>query len=142
MKLIACISLVFAALAYPDEATDRPAIERVIRLLNDRQTASSKEQISALFISDADSDLGRLTALNTQWLQLSSEPLSEMTSPRLTIRSIRFVTPDVALVNAASVQYGSNIPVRRIPVLFVLKKEGKDWRIAALRVLADLANLP
>jgi len=89
----------------------------------------------------ADSDLGRLTALNTQWLQLSSEPWSEMTSPRLTIRSIRFVTPDVALVNAASVQYGSNIPVRRIPVLFVLKKEGKDWRIAALRVLADLVNM-
>ncbi|SRR5258708_3477439 len=142
MKLISCIFLVFAALAHADEAADRSAIERVIRYLNDSQTASSKKQISILFIADADSDLDRLTELNGRWLQLSSEPWSEMTSPRLTIHSIRFVTPEVALVNTASVQYGSNIPVRRIPVLFVMKKEGAEWRIAALRVLAGLVNIP
>jgi hypothetical protein len=142
MRLIACISLIFAALAHADETADRSAIERVIRLLSDRQPVPAQKQTSTLFTADADNDLARLTELNGQWLQLSREPWSEMTTPRLAIHSIRFVTPDVALVNAASVQYGSNIPVRRIPMLFVMKKEGTDWRIAALRVLVDLANLP
>ena len=27
-------------------------------------------------------------------------------------------------------------------VLFVMKKEGTDWRIASLRVLVDLTNFP
>jgi hypothetical protein len=31
---------------------------------------------------------------------------------------------------------------RRIPVLLVMKKEGTDWRIASLRVLADVQSLP
>ena len=142
MKLIVCTFLASAAMACADEAADRSAIERVIRVLSDRQTVSNNKQTSTVFTSDPDSDLDRLTALNGRWLQLSSEPWSEMTTPRLTIHSIRFVTSDVALVNTASVQYGSNIPVRRIPVLFVMKKEGTEWRIAALRVLVALANLP
>jgi len=142
MKAIVWVSLVFTALAGADEAADRSAIERVIRVLSDRQIVSSKKQVSTLFTLDADSDLDRLTELNARWLQLSSEPWSEMTTPRFAIHSIRFVTPDVALVNAANAQYGSTIPVRRIPVLFVMKKEGTDWRIASLRVLVDLANLP
>ena len=142
MKAIVCISLVFAALVRANEAADRVAIERVVNVLSDRQTVSSKKQISTLFTADADNDLDRLTELNGRLLQFASEPWSEVTTPRQTIQSIRFVTPDVALVNAANAQYGSTIPVRRIPVLFVMKKEGTDWRIASLRVLVDLANLP
>jgi len=52
------------------------------------------------------------------------------------IHSIRFVTPDAAIVDAANTQYGSTILVWRIPVLLVMKKTGTDWRIASLRVLA------
>jgi len=142
MKLIVCISLGLAALALADEAGDRSAIERVIRFLNDRHAVAGKKPTATLFTADADSDLDSLTELNARWLQFAREPWSEMTAPHLAIHSIRFVTGDVALVNAASVQYGSNIPVRRIPVLFVMKREGTDWRIASLRVLMDLTNLP
>jgi hypothetical protein len=34
------------------------------------------------------------------------------------------------------------ILARRIPVLFVMKKEGTAWRIASLRVLVDVMSLP
>jgi hypothetical protein len=57
----------------------------------------------------------------------------------MVIQSIRFIAPEVALVDAANTQYGAVIPARRIPVLLVMKKEGAEWRIASLRVMVDLA---
>src|SRR5579864_3248574 len=112
MKMTACISLLFATLAWADEAADRSAIERVIGVLNDCQAGSSKKR--TLFTSDADSELEHPSKLDRRLLQLSSEPWSEVTALRLVIHSIRFVTNDVALVDAASTQYGSTILVRRI----------------------------
>jgi hypothetical protein len=44
----------------------------------------------------------------------------------LTIRKIRFVTDDVAVVDAAG----------KAPVLIVMRKVGTDWKIASLRILA------
>jgi hypothetical protein len=48
----------------------------------------------------------------------------------------------VALVDAANTHFGSTILALRIPVLFVMKKEGAVWRISSLRVLVDIASLP
>jgi hypothetical protein len=105
-------------------------------------TDSGAKPGSRLFTADADSELDRLLDLDRRLLELSREPWSEITSPRLVIQSIRFVTPDVALVNAANTHYGSMILARRIPVLFVMRKEGTVWRIASLRVLVDVMSLP
>ena len=138
--MTACISLLFAALACADEAADRSAIERVISVLNDSQAGSSQKR--TLFTTDADSELEHLSTLNRRLLRLSREPWSEVTAPRLVIHSIRFVTTDVALVDAASTQYGSMILARRMPVQLVMKKEGIDWRIASLRLLAHGMSWP
>jgi hypothetical protein len=140
MKALVCCSLVFATLACADEAADRSAIERVIGALNDRQAGSRKKR--TLFTPDADSELEHLSKLDHRLLQLSGESWSEVTTPSFVIHSIRFVTTDVALVNAASTQYGSTILVRRIPLLLVMKKEGSDWRIASLRVVAHVMSWP
>lgn len=45
----------------------------------------------------------------------------------LTIKKIRFVTGDVAIVDAAG----------KAPVLVVMRKVGTDWKIASLRILAE-----
>ncbi|HEV2448218.1 MAG TPA: hypothetical protein VGS58_19940, partial [Candidatus Sulfopaludibacter sp.] len=66
---------------------------------------------------------------------------SEVTAPHLAIQSLRFVTPDVALVNAAGTQFGSAIVVRRTPLLLVVKKQPAGWRIASLRVLQDRGRI-
>jgi len=145
MKTIICISLVFAALSWADEAADRAAIERVVGALNTDRTGAGQGRIASLFTtdnSDADKELDRLATLDRQLLRASEKPWSEVTTPRLVIQSIRFITPEVALVDAGNTQYGSMILVRRVPVLLVMRKEAKAWRIASLRVLADLMVLP
>jgi hypothetical protein len=67
-------------------------------------------------------------------VEAAKRPWSETMMPRMVVQSIRFVTPDVALVDAAETQFGSTLN-RRIPLLLVMKKEGTKWRIASLRLL-------
>jgi hypothetical protein len=65
--------------------------------------------------------------------QISDRPWSEVTAPRIVATSIRFVTPDVAPVDAVIAQYGS-LSGSREPVLLVMTKQGREWRIASLRL--------
>ena len=65
--------------------------------------------------------------------QASDGPWSEVTAPRIVSESIRFVTPDVALVDAVIAQYGSLL-VSREPVLLLMKKQATEWRIASVRL--------
>ena len=136
MKLLSrCAPLLFllATGAWADSAADRVAVEQIVKAVF--AGASTGTPVSTLFAADADSEFDRLTQLDRQLLGLSKEPLSEVTTPSVVIRSIRFVTPDVALIVAANTQYGSIILQTRIPVLLVMRKEGTDWRIVSLRVL-------
>ena len=133
MKSILCTLLAFAALGWAGEPADRAAIQSVVEALN------SGQNTSALFTADADN---HLSELNRQFLQTGGEPFSEVTIPHLSVQSIRFITKDVALVDATAVQYGSTILVRRAPLLLVMRKEAQGWRIASLRVMLASTNLP
>jgi hypothetical protein len=142
MKLLVCLAmLLFASLALADSAladsdADRTAIQSVIATLNDHTAPTS-----TLFATDgADSaELGRLADLD-RMLSRSAEPLSEVTAPKITVRSIRFITPDVALVDGINAQYGSVIVTKSVPVLLVMKKEGSNWRIASFRTIPNLSG--
>ena len=137
------LSILFVDLLLPgkavwaDSASDRAAVERIVKVV--LASAATDESISALFAADAESvlgsELGRLREMDRRLLGLSKEPLSEVTPPMVDIQSIRFVTSDVALVDAASTHYGSLVLHSRIPVLLVLRRDGADWRIVSLRVL-------
>src|SRR2546430_9858013 len=142
MKALPCIPLLVATFAWADTTADRAAIERIVGAVIADQTRPGAKLSSTLFTADADSEFDRLLDLDRRLLELSKEPWSEVTGPRMVIQSIRFVTPEVALVNAANTHYGTMILARRIPVLFVMKKEGTSWRIASLRVLVDVLSLP
>jgi hypothetical protein len=57
--------------------------------------------------------------------------------------AVRFVTDGVAVVDASANRYGSMIPKETSPAIFILKKEGADWKIDALRVFEScLAIVP
>src|SRR5690242_13049414 len=57
--------------------------------------------------------------------------------------AIRLVTGDVALVDASGHRYGGMAGKETAPAIFVLKKEGADWKIEALRVFDScLAIVP
>ena len=131
MKPVIPVALLFAGLAFADQAFDLAAIESVIGALNEPGTP-----ISTLFEPGSTGELSRLGDLD-RFFQPTGQPMSESTTPRIASQSIRFVTPDVALVDAAKTQYGSVLLVRSIPLLFVLKREGTNWRIAAVRILCN-----
>jgi hypothetical protein len=87
-----------------------------------------------LFTSDADpAELRRLSDMEGRMRQISDGPWSEVTAPRIVSKSIRFLTPDVALVDAVIAQYGS-LSGSREPLLLLMKKQGMEWRIASLRL--------
>src|ERR1700684_3163562 len=97
------------ALAWGDEPADRTAIEHVVTSL------STAKPVSALFTADVDNELDRLTAADHPRAGGGIERWSETTVPVLLIQSIRFVTADVALVNAVNTQFGSMTLTRRVP---------------------------
>lgn len=124
------VLLVSASCAFADETADRAAIESLIVVLNDRaKPASDQFTREAIAAGEA----GRLSEVERTFAR--SGPLSETTEPRLMVRSVRFLTPDMALVDASLAQYGSVIIVRSVPIVLVMKKIG-NWRVEAIRSLA------
>ena len=142
MKPILCLLVAFAAGLQGDEASDRKAIGQIIDALNAPADAAEAKPLPSLFTSDADrSDRDRLAALLGLVRVNPGQPWSEVTSPRFGTPSIRFITPDVALVDTAVAQFGTMIGVRRLPAYLVMRREGVEWRIAAVRTMADPLRL-
>ena len=59
----------------------------------------------------------------------------EILNPQITASAIRFITPDVALADGACTYKDDGTTTQTTPLLFVLKREGDDWKIASLRLL-------
>jgi hypothetical protein len=129
LAAVLCAGGLFAA----DEAADRAAIEKTIAGLNvlsarsDSFTADFEDWTAMLRLWQSGPD-GEPSVV------ISREPWGEATitwpgtgriaAPIIT-RKIRFVTPEVALVDAEG----------NVPALFVMRKEGTYWKIASLRIL-------
>jgi hypothetical protein len=66
----------------------------------------------------------------------SNRPV-ELLNPSIQSQAIRFVTPDVALADGSWIYKDEGASIQNIPLLFVMKNEGGNWKIASLRVLAS-----
>jgi hypothetical protein len=71
-----------------------------------------------------------------------NEPWTELTVPRVVSGRIRFITADVAIVDGASTIRGAVTLTPSVPLLFVMKKSGVEWRITTVRVLTPHATEP
>jgi hypothetical protein len=116
MKAVFCLLLAIAALARADENTDRQAVRDVIAAFNDLR------QRPAVLAPGAD----------IPSLQRFAGP--EVSQLYFEAKSIRFVTPDVAFVDAAASQFGTTILKRTLAANFVLRRMDGAWKIAILRV--------
>jgi hypothetical protein len=155
MKALLCLPLLFAACACADETADRALIEQTIAALN------RLPQRSDIFTADADgiaaleqirkgkrmvyrmssqpgvADKPTVTISHEPWGEATinfpgmAMPPVELLSPRIVSRGVRFVTPEVALVDGTCEYREENAPAA--PLFFVLRKEGADWKIAAVR---------
>ena len=126
MKPLLCIliALALAPLVLADEAADRTAIGKLVAALNDR--AASHDQLYTADSGDSRQQLERLVR------PAPSVLMSELGPAVITLNAVRFITPDVALLDASSAQYGS-LYARRVPVLLILRKT-QTWQIAFVRV--------
>lgn len=62
-------------------------------------------------------------------------PGVEIVNPRIESRTVRFITPDVALADGVCTYRDFNGHAETTPLLFVMKKEGERWKIASIRLL-------
>jgi hypothetical protein len=139
--VILCAAVIFGAIARADEANDRIAVNEIIEAIND------PVQRPTLFTKDADS------TVNFDWLiDLHFRPRNVevggvggvgidetwrvLTVPRVARGTIRFITPEVAIVDGASVIRGTVTLVETVP-LHVHIEEGTD-SLADLRRQGDL----
>ena len=65
---------------------------------------------------------------------LHGPPFSERSAPRVTNTTVRFLSPDVALIDARQIRYGSQFLRQSLPVLLVLRRNGGVWRLHSWRV--------
>src|ERR1035438_2230564 len=141
VKVILCLPLFFAAYASADEAADLVAIGRAISKLNELPRPT------ALFTEDANasSELEGLPKVNP----LAFRMAAFRNRPTVTIshepwgggaidfpRTADLLTPDVALVDGAWTYKDDGATTRTTLLLFVMKKERGNWKIASIRVLA------
>jgi hypothetical protein len=71
---------------------------------------------------------------------LSSTSTTQVLNPRISPGAIRFITPEVAVADGTWTYKDNSGATQTVPLLFVMKKEGDDWKIASVRLLAPAAH--
>src|SRR5450432_905854 len=113
IKAILIMSLLVAPIP-ANEASDRAAITRTV------VSSSRVDPAKAAELTTVDFD-GELITLP------EVRPWCELDCPRISVRSVRFITPDVALVDGAA----SGDGVLPSQYIAVMKRDGITWRIAS-----------
>lgn len=166
MRALLCLPLVLAAAVRADEPSDRAAIDRVFAQLNQYPppaalfTADSDAPAVLRRLWNgrypvyrvrpwwwdpaAPPDVVSVTISHEPWGEATINiplarpmPSVKRANPRVVSRSVRFLTPEVALAEARWVYDFEEPGQQRTRLLLVMKKEGNDWKIASLRVLAQ-----
>lgn len=149
--LIYCwISLVAAAFLFsqspPGAAQDETAIRAVVQKYIDARGRADRSAVEALFTNDADQLVS-----SGEWRKGRDAVVrgalasSEKTGGKrtITIESIRFIVPDVALADGryelAGLKGGAT---RKMWTAFVMKRGSDGWRIAAIRNMLPAAPAP
>ena len=126
------LALAAASAVWADEAADRTAIEATVAALNNPLASNI---FTADFPNAGELRRFRDEAVPAVTLVISREPFGEAvwyptpaSARRFVTRSVTLVAPDAAVVVAV---------YERQTVLFVVKREATDWRIASFRVLPE-----
>jgi len=152
MKVFAaCLAgAIFAAIIIAQTAEtrsgDEAAIRQVVQKYVDARNLQDRRQIEALFTDDADQLVS-----SGEWRKGRSELVqgtmasSERTGGKrtITVESIRFVAPAVAIVDGRYELSGmADGTSRRMWTTLILARGADDWRIAAIRNMLPAAAVP
>jgi hypothetical protein len=160
VKAISLVSLTLVPFVVAQDASDNIAIGRTIQALNESPIRLSLFASD----TNAAAELARLPkgvvkfripdaiGSSQPTLTISKEPWGEATinfpgfpavfelptieiNSRILSGAIRFITPDVALAEGTLTIKGDGDETRTTPLLFVMKKEHDQWKIASIRVV-------
>lgn len=145
MKAPLCLLLVAGFSWAADEPADRAAIGHVIEALNSPIQSTQVFTAGATRdpLPDPPSAAPRVVISHEVWgearIEFPSLDAGPRFSPRFKVGAIRFLAPDVALADGSRTYVDPSGSTQSTPLLFVMKKEGDSWKIAAMRVLARQA---
>lgn len=138
--------LLLAGQAPGAEPSDGAAIRELVQKYLDAREQNDPAAVEALFTADADQLVS-----SGEWRKGRSELVkgtlasSQRTGGKrnISIESIRFVVPDVALADGRYTLTGlANGAQRSMWTTLVLKREAGGWRIAAIRNMLPAAPVP
>ena len=134
MRVILSLAVVFVSVLRADEVTDRDAIDSVIEGVNDplRRARLFTKDVDSTVNFDSLIDMHSALPARVPVPIRTPEPWRILSQPHLVSGTIHFITPDVAVVDGASVVRGAVTFAETVPLLFVLKRE-QVWRINAVR---------
>jgi uncharacterized protein (TIGR02246 family) len=121
------------------KASDEAAVRDIVRRYTEARELSDPKAIEALFTADADQ-----YTTSGEWRRGMSQMVKGMleTSARnpgarvITIAAVRFLTPDVAIVDG---EYKTGTDARLVWTTLTVKRDGRAWKIAAIRNIAPTA---
>jgi hypothetical protein len=124
MKWVVGLLVASSWLWAADQPKDREAIVKLVASLNDAKTQQDPNR----------PDIAR--ALETLNKGVAEGIWSEMSRPIIISRSVEFLAPKVARVEAARVQNGA-VNSRSVPIIIMLERENRGWVIRSLRIGAE-----
>ena len=120
-------------------ASDEAAVRDIVRRYTEARELSNPKALEALFTADADQ-----YTTSGEWRRGMAPLVKGMleTSARnpgarvITIAAVRFLTPDVAIVDG---EYKTGTDARLVWTTLTVKRDGRAWKIAAIRNIAPTA---
>jgi uncharacterized protein (TIGR02246 family) len=136
MALVLTMAASSALAQQGGSSADETEIRRVVASFIGTREADDAESLRMLLTEDADQQVtsgalrsGREAVVNGS-LSTTRDTGGER---RITVESVRLVTPDVAIVDGAYDIVGRRDGDRHYRTTMVMKKESGSWRIAAIR---------
>jgi uncharacterized protein (TIGR02246 family) len=139
--VVLCLaSTVPAAAQRAAAAADEAAVREVVRRYTQARELRDPKAIEPLFTADADqyTSSGEWRRGLDQMVKGMLDSSTRNPGTRaISIAGVRFITPDVAIVDG---EYTTGTDARRLWTTLTLEREGRSWKIAAIRNMAPTAS--
>lgn len=137
--LALCAGSTLAQQPPPPASPDEAAVREIVRRYVSARELKDPGAVEALFTADADQH-----TTSGEWRRgrdrvVAGTSESSARNPgtrRITIETVRFITPEVAIADGPYEIASAGGAVRRNWTTFVLRREAAGWRIAAIRNMA------
>ncbi len=120
------------------QAQDTAGVKLLLTEINEAYRKSDLPAMAALFAPGGELRYGtRILGADPEQIAKELQPArkqwSETTPPYLGDETIRFLSPELALIDVNQIQFGSMLLKRSIPYLLIAKRDGDRWKVLSMR---------